>query len=186
MAFVFALGMCAFTMRSPPPFILRLYEPPQGMYPSIHEAIVHWAISRNALQTTNCQCTITNSGHVLLTTPLSDTVPRTSPMDLLKREAEFRSGFLRDEVLLVDCMEIFESTTPKFRCFLTCMEERNAYAARIEGTSIWVLLSNFMGLVECNPCKTSIDRREWQEIQKGFLKALNITDYQTSLLSPDI
>ena len=159
----------AVTMPAQPPFILRLHNP-TGMYPPIKESLAHWAIAKMALADTGCKSGVTASGHVLLAKPISSdgdwTIKDEAPMDVLQRKSALCH---ENDYRLVDCTQIFENGDPCFHCFITSVDESTAIAARIDGTAIWILVSNYMGLIECNECKTGIDRREWNEIQKGFI-----------------
>ena len=159
----------AIVMPANPPFILRLHNPSKGMYPIIAESIAQWSQIKLAIhqQKKPYRSTVTTSGHVLAMNPLDgDDSPA---IDCLKTHTNLIDHIPR----LVDYVHVAEDNTPCFKCFFTSAESPKAIAARLDGTNIWLLISDYGGILSCDECKTNIDRTEFTQIQNGFMNLLS-------------
>ena len=145
------------------PFRLQL-EDTVGMKPSIYHTYDCWTdVQLHTQRPTRYACTM--SGHVLIAHPVVDT-PKNIPF------LDFSASRNNKELHLVDAMEIFNASVPCFNCFLSGTPSTKGIAARIRGTCIWVLTSSCSDFIKCNECSCAINRREFYEIQKDYLKLL--------------
>ena len=157
---MFFVCSCVFSLAphlALPPFRLRL-EDTHGMKPSIHRTM-NWYKHADTFST--CKC-ITTSGHILVAQPILNTFEAPTTLHF---------GTFND-VCFVDTIYLFEAMVPCFTCFITKKKASRAFATRIQDTCIWILISDVMGLVECNECTCAINRQEFDEIQKDFLYLL--------------
>lgn len=167
--FSFLVCIGALVVPAKPPFILRLHNPSKGMYPVISESIAQWCQIKMAIhqQKKLYRSTVTSSGHVLAMNPLDG--DESPAIDCLKAHTS-----LIDQVpRLVDCVHVAEDNTPCFRCFFTSLESEKAVAARLDGTNVWLLISDYGGVLPCDECKSNIDRQEFTQIQNGFIDLLS-------------
>ena len=142
------------------------------MHPVLHKSVAQLVIARRALEKTGCRSMVTKSGHVLIATPIDAATTEEQPAVSFLCRNETRAA----EIDLVDFMHVFDANEPCFKCFFTDDDEWSGLAARIDGTTLWVLVTNPFGIFEVNECKTSINRAEWQDIQESFMGLLQNVD----------
>ena len=151
----------------PPPFRLRL-EDVDGMNPSIYRTVDYYTdISKYTKKPIRCAVSVT--GHVLVAHPVCDDdfdIDERSPLD------KYVSAKGVDELCLVDGVRLFSSSVPTFRCFVTGELSSEGIGLRIQDTCTWLLASTCFDLVECNELACRINRREFSDIQRGFVKLL--------------
>ena len=148
-----------------PPFRIRL-EDKRGMQPSIYRTYDSYTEVQQYTQFP-VKYSSTMSGHVLVAYPMNEDKTFYDETPLLKY-AKWKD----DDICLTDGMRLFNASVPCFTCFVTGEICSEGYAPRIEDSYIWILTSSCYGLVECNECSCKLSRREFAEIQKGFLKLL--------------
>lgn len=156
--------------RAPMPFRIRL-EDIDSMTVSKAYALWHYNIMVKILEQHGCDLKLTSSGHVLLAKSIDARCSDFPAIDVLKQSPVFYLN-RTNEIQLVDVVDILISEDDIFQCFLTNTVKKHAFAARIEGTSIWLLICNFLGLMSCNECSSHISRRDFDEIQRGFEELL--------------
>ena len=168
MLLVFLNSVSSMMRVSPPPLVLQLRKNEPGLYPPLDESIMYWGLSHSLLKAVGCSSRLTHHGHVVLTAPLSSTFEcESTPLEWLQARLNFRK-----ELVLTDCTTVFTSDMTSFKCFLSGMPSCTGIAARIEGTGVWLLISNYMGIVTCNECKSTVDIHEWRDIQNEIVNAL--------------
>lgn len=145
------------------PFRLQLEDKLFGYEPNVERAISHYTVCKQALGAFGGRCHITPTGHVLAMAPTSFYQESRFAIDLLK------DYLWTDDIVLVDAVQIFTSENETFRCFLSNQQSKRGYAVRIEKTSVWLLVSDCKGLLKCNDCISIINRKEFFEIQSGFM-----------------
>ena len=160
------IGILGLTL-SPLPFRLRL-EDVRKSDVQTPVGLVYAGISYSAMARVNALCNVTSSGKILLAASLETDVVGPTAMQSLE---SFKSYFPRGFVLR-DALHVFSSDEQSFQCFITGMLERDAIAARIEHTNIWILISDFVGTVTVNELHCNLSREEFREIQGGFVSML--------------
>ena len=120
---------------------------------------------------------MTSSGHNLLMAPPSACTIGKTPMQVVE-ESGVADGM---QITISDCVQVFHSDHAKFRCFLTNHQVQTGLAARIDGTFIWVLISDCMGLAQCNQCASNISLSHFKEIQNGYVNLVELGE-ATSVL----
>ena len=129
------------------------------------KSLLYWTSTSRAFKHMDLRSHLTPTGHVLWMMPLDGLY--TYPIDRLLQDPVFQ------DVRFVDGVDMFSSEFHCFRCFITGSRHSSSKAVRIQGTPVWVLVSNLM---ESNRYKSSIDRREFYEIQSGFLKMVSFDE----------
>lgn len=162
---IFAVAFCALSKLHTQPFRLAL-EDTKGMNPHIFRSYDN-LVEVQQFRHPNTHYTSTQSGHILVLHPLTNCNEGIrTPLSVFSKNKN------DGEFCLVDAFHLFESQVPCFTCFVTGRVSSQALAMRIEDTCIWLLVSTCFDLVTCNECVTRINRREFKEIQCGFLKLL--------------
>ena len=153
------------------PFRLRL-EDVDGMNPTIFRTYDHCTdVQTHTTEPVRYACTA--SGHVLVAHPIGDD-DEDDAVPLL----DYVQSKGVDDLCLVDGIRLFSTARPSFRCFVTGRNSADALALRVQDTCIWLLVSTCFDLVECNECTSIINRREFIEIQKGFIRLLLKQNYK--------
>lgn len=146
------------------PFRLRL-EDVVGMNPTLFRTYDHLTdVQTHTSEPVRYACSA--SGHVLVAHPICDEGDSAVPL-----LAYVQSKGV-DDLCLVDGIRLFSTARPCFRCFVTGRESSEALALRVQDTCIWLLVSSCFDLVECNECTSIINRREFTDIQQGFIRLL--------------
>lgn len=144
------------------------------MYPASYRTVDYVHQARMCTDTHTSRFAVTPSGHVLVAASITSPSGTPPIAAFASKMYEHRFG---NEILFVDTTKLFTSQVPCFTCFVTGGRHNEAYAVRIEDTAIWLLVSNCKDLVWCNELTSRIDRREFKEIQTGFLRLL-LSHYQ--------
>lgn len=169
-----SLLLFAIVRMSSPPFVLQLCGDAHAskLKPNILNACFTHKRLSVCSSLNDYIVFMTSSGHNLVMAPLAACRIGKTPMQVLE-ESGITDG---KEIKIADCVNVFESEHVKFRCFLTNHQVRTGIAARIDGTFIWILISDCMGLVECNQCASSISLSEFEEIQNAYANLAELDD----------
>lgn len=160
------LPLVAFAIKhiAPLPFRIQL-EDVSPLNPDPYLSKIHFALSKYALQDIQASTKLTDSGHILLMCHIQPGFDAT-PLQLLSRSSVLT---FPGKLVVRDAMDVCRLDKPGFQCFVTNDMSSICRAARIRGTSIWLLISDHL---ECNPCKCVVNRAEYNDIQVGFMSML--------------
>lgn len=152
------------------PFRLRL-EDVCGMKPNIFRTYDYYTdVQQHTAEPTRYGCSPT--GHVLVVHPICDHDGMSDYNVMTTPLLQYVDSKGTKDLCLIDGMRLFSTSQPCFRCFVTGRPSSDALALRIQDTCIWLLVSSCFDLLECNECSSMINRREFSDIQQGFLRLL--------------
>lgn len=162
-AILFSLSL---VIKAPLPFRLGLEDIPKKVNTVFQQSVQHYMVTKNAMVEIGGKSYLTPSGHVLLLAPLEASTQNCTPIQFLEDNVEI----LPDHPRLVDAVPVITSSKECFQCFVTSSPNCYLMAARIEGTHVWIAISNHV--IDYNPCVININRQEFQDIQHGFMELL--------------